>query len=128
MVSRVLPRLQTLLPAIVLLIVLSTITPTIVYARNPYTYTDNAEGDPGDGVLDPAIDSGTDGGKDIGTITDLEGRTPLSGWLLPLGDVYLLPIYLPGGLSIPGTLIFEQAWFKISAAPVSLAGRWHNAP
>lgn len=132
MVSRALTRLRIFLPALALVVLFGNLAPLPAHAFNRYEYTDGSEGDPGDGVLDPAVDDGTGGASD-GKTTDLiingRGDTYYTSWLLPFGDFYLMPMYLPG--NVPGFRFVNAlplVWSRTEMTIRQRGGRWHNAP
>ena len=127
MVSRVLSRLRAALPAFALLIFLATLHPVSADAANPYEYTDRDEGDPGDGVLDPAVDGNEGGGSGIKN-PDLIANTT-GGSSLFSGDFLLVPVYVPTGQPGQGTFIFlPRAWNRAAFAYLMSEGGWPYAP
>ncbi len=131
MVSRVLSCLRTLLSAIALLIILAVFAQQPVQANNTYEFTDRTEGDPGDGVLDPALDDSESGGTDDrspSAVSTAEGAFT-DAWYLPLGDFYLVPVYLPGAPMGHGTVIFlPRVWSHTALTTRLSEGRWQHAP
>jgi len=136
MVSSVLPRLQTLLPAFALLILLGIALPEPAHAV--VHYSDRAEGDPGDGVLDPAFsgDNSVDygGGSSGGSnYADPLASTSEPGiaeiMVLTLDRLYLVPVHIPGGFFGRSTVIFlPRMWTSARSSSLFSEGRWHHAP
>ncbi len=130
MVNRTLFRLWTCLSTVALLIILAFAQPIPADARVYYTLDDKVEGDPGDGVLNPAA-TGDDSGVAIeGSAPAESGAVSTSSRVFSPYDVYLLPILVPGGLPGHGTVIFvPQAWSQlISVTPRLSDWGWHHAP
>lgn len=128
---RLLTRLRIALSVITLLMVVAQSTVPIAGAVTRYEYTDGAEGDPGDGVLDPAIDRSQGGNSGGATelISSTNETVPTISWFIPVGDFTLVPVYVPGTLPGQGTLIYiVRAWARHASAVPFLAGGWHNAP
>jgi hypothetical protein len=112
MVSRVMSRLRAALSAFALLIFLATLPPANAGAANPYEYSDRHEGDPGDGVLDPAVEGGGSGIKNPERIA-----TPTGGASLPALNFTLVPVYISTGLPGQGSFIFvPYSWFRSSSS------------
>lgn len=93
--------------------------PSMSWARNPYTYTDVVEGDPGDGVLQPAPQVVPEPSSPVGG-----NRLPVfQVTLIPMGDQHYLPVfefYQDG-----------KEFFLLTRHPLSRVlheGRWHHAP
>ncbi len=128
MVSRNQSCLRTFLSAIALMIILAALAPQPVQAKNPYDFTDRTEGDPGDGVLDPSRDDSESSGKSPAAASATAG-TFIDAWYLPLGEFYLVPVYLPGGPMGRGTVIFlPRVWSHTALTTRLSEGRWQHAP
>ena len=124
MVSRDMSRLRAALSAFALLIFLATQLPANAGAANPYDYTDGHEGDPGDGVLDPAVEGGSSGIKNPERIA-----TPTSGAILPPLNFTLVPVYISTGLPGQGTFIFvPRSWSRYAFGTKMREGGWPYAP
>ncbi len=131
MVSLVLSRLQIFLPALALVILLGGLAPSAAFAAFKYEIYDDVEGDPGDGVLDPAVESNVPpaGGRKLDPVVATSDGLWPDAWPLPLGNLYLVPLQLPGGLPGHGTVFFlPRAWSRDDASVRRYEGRWHNAP
>ncbi len=131
MINRVLPRLRMFLPALAVFILLGELTPSAAVAWMRYERSDQSEGDPGDGVLDPAVKGTLPGSNQQNTVlltASSDGRRS-DTWPLPLGTLYLVPLQLPGGLLGSGPFVFlPRAWWRDDASVPRYEGRWHNAP
>ncbi len=114
MVSRVMSRLRAVLSAFALLIFLAPLLPATADAANPYEYTDRHEGDPGDGVLDPAVEGGGSGIKNPERMA-----TPTGGASLPALNFTLVPVYISTGLPGQGTFIFVPVSWSHSSSSFS---------
>ncbi len=131
MTSRVLSRLQTLLSAFALLIVLASLAPAPAQAKVYYEIDDRFEGDPGDGVLDPSAASsgGTSGGTSTNLISSSSDLSLSDSWFLTLSDCYLFSVYLPGITPARSTVIFlPWDWSPLRRTFLPSQGRWHDAP
>ena len=88
-------------------------------ARNPYTYTDDAEGDPGDGVLQPGPES-----EPEPVFTPKGFSYPLVAiTLVDLGDGHFLPVFALNNLAGMPTFLPPS---HLRRNPSD--GRWHRAP
>lgn len=124
MVSRVPSRLRAALSALALLIFLAALLPANADAVNPYEYTDGSEGDPGDGVLDPAVEGGGSGIKNPEQIA-----TTTSSAVLPPLNFTLVPVYISTGLPGQGTFIFvPRSWSRYAFGTKMWEGGWPYAP
>ena len=127
MVSRVLSRLRILLPALALFVLLGDLTPSTAVAEFLYKPSDHSEGDPGDGVLDPAVEqpSPRAGAQKPNPVAVNTSGVWSGGWTLPLGDYFFLPLQLPG----QGMVIFlPRDWLHDHASAARPEGRGHDAP
>ena len=122
MVSRFLLSLRAMLPAFALAVFCASLATPVAHAKNPYEYTDQAEGDPGDGVLNPVAPS-----KDAEDAeTAPAGTDNLLPW--PTG-VRLVPLGIPG--SQPGWgiwLILPDDWTQAPAFLLLTERRDRHAP
>jgi len=86
-------------------------------ARNPYAIRDGHEGDPGDGVLEPApvVDPKPTPGDDIFPVFIIT--------MVPMGNNTFLPVFQFTGFS--GTHRLNNSDYGF--LPVQ-DGRWHRAP
>ena len=131
MVSRLLSRLRIFLLALAVLLLIGDLTPPAAWAWMQLERSDHTEGDPGDGVLDPAVAGPAPRPKDqnpdvIGAVSG-DQRTDV--WPLPLGNRFLVRWQQPGGLPGPGPVIFlARTWWRDHASVPWRAGRWHHAP
>ncbi len=130
MVSSVFSRLRIYLSAITLIVLLSSLAPAPAQAKNRYEYTDRSEGDPGDGVLDPAVDDSGNEDSDGKRATPVNTTNSITvDWLRSPGDLFLTPIYLPGNpTGYRLIVILPQTWSRIAPSVRMLAGRWHDEP
>ena len=129
MIRRTLTRLRFFLPVLLLVTLLGNLTPCPVYAKVYIEIDDGLEGDPGDGVLDPAVggaETGPSGAEtSIPTSSISTGGTGFV-WQLPLSKIFLLPIGFPGQYS---GLQFVDFLPQVWAYSGHLTDRgWHNAP
>ena len=108
-----------LLAVMLLLLCLTTLTltPDAAWAKNRFTYTDGHEGDPGDGVLNPAQPA-----VDPDPVLPPKGDSPLVFFLtfVDRGDGQLIPI-------LHLRTIGRQPGLRMTMPPIS-EGRWHRAP
>lgn len=128
MVSRVPSRLRAALSVFALLVFLAALLPANADATNPYEYTDRHEGDPGDGVLDPAVEGDGSGIKNPEQIA-----TATSGANLPPLNFTLVPVYISTGLPGQGTFIFvprswSRSWSRYAFGTKMREGGWPYAP
>jgi len=131
MVNRVLSRLRIFLPALAVLILLGALTPSAAIAWMQYERSDQSEGDPGDGVLEPAVKGTWSGSNPQNTdlLAVTSGGRRSVAWPLPLSNLYLVPWQQPGGLLGSGPVVFlPRAWWRDDASVPRYEGRWHNAP
>ena len=121
-------RAQIRLRALVFVFLFAAMTLTGAFApalaKTPYRMTSDCEGDPGDGVLDPAADRGDSGGTDPRGQEVTETASFVTGWS---GDV--LPFFVPdagtGRLTV--VLIPRGAWLGAFGG-LDRYGRFHDAP
>jgi hypothetical protein len=131
MLSHIPCRLRAIAPVLILSVVLGIFTPAVALARNQYELADQNEGDPGDGVLDPAIDSQPSvwDSKHPLPIYSTTGRGRDAGWALPSSAFHFVSLPFSGGL--PGqsvVLVLPRAWLRSGATALLQQGRWHDAP
>jgi hypothetical protein len=129
MVSRDISRLRAALSVVALLIFLPALLPATANSANIYDYTDRHEGDPGDGVLDPAVEGG---GSGIIKNPDLIVTTS-GGESLPTLDFILVPVYISTGMPGQGTFIFVPRFWSSSSSRYAFGtkmreGGWPYAP
>ncbi len=125
MVSRFLLRLRAFLPAIALVAFIGNFAAPVARARTPYDYTDRTEGDPGDGVLDPATDRDTASGYAGSGNTPTVGASLAENQVVLLADYFAVPLYLPGS----GTVVFVKSdWIGLTRILFLGEGRGPHAP
>lgn len=124
-------HLRRFAPVLILLAILGICTSTAALARNPYDLADQNEGDPGDGVLDPAVasDPNVAGSKIplpvFRATRPRDDGSPMS----PQNAFCLVPLPFSGGLPGQGiVLVLPRAWLRPSAPTLLRNGRWHDAP
>lgn len=131
MVSRLLSRPRMCLLALTVLFLIGDLTPPGALAWMQIERSDRTEGDPGDGVLDPAVAGPVSRPKDqepdvIVAVSSVRRQDVRP---LPLGNLFLVSWQLPGGLPGPGPVIFlSRTWWRDHASVPWHEGRWHDAP
>lgn len=99
--------------------------PAPAFAANPYQYTDGNEGDPGDGVLDPAADGGGGNSGDAHGPEITASSSVSTSWIV--WDI--VPIIVPnGGTGRVVVLMLPRAWWHPVPGLPHHTGRWHDAP
>ncbi len=128
MVCRVVSRLRLILPIFAMFVLLCELHPAPVQARERVVRYERSEGDPGDGVLDPASNEVSD------LETEDQYAEPVSSvqlwsftkqWIIVPPDLVLLPLYIHGPQSVtilPEILRLYSARYTVGER------RWQHAP
>lgn len=121
MVSRSLFRLRAFLPALVLVFVLGNLAPNTALAISRYKYVERTEGDPGDGVLNPVVDPGTE--DQPPTVDPTPTALQTSPSLVSGLELMILP--MGGGRLV---ILVPTDWLHLTNIFDPVDGRVHYAP
>lgn len=124
MIIRALTTLRAGLLALVILLTISSAQPPVGLAANPYERTDDAEGDPGDGVLDPKSASGGGSWGDP-SVAELGVGGGMSD---AREERFLVPVVLRDGGGRVAVFLLPCTRWRPLAEVLDRDGRWHDAP